>query len=460
MLLKQYYLGCLSHGSYLVADETSKKAVVIDPRRDISEYLADAATHDLEIIGVINTHVHADFVAGHLELAETTGAWIGYGPTAAERAEFDLRTLTHGDRISLGEVELEILETPGHTWESISVVVHKSADAPAHAVLTGDSLFIGGVGRPDLVVSEGSSSDDLAKAMYRTLHDVLFALPGTTRVFPAHGAGSSCGKGLSDELESTIEAQRATNPFAQDMSEAEFVDMVTTGQPAAPAYFAVDAALNLRMRELLEPGQTVVPFSPAEVRTAMEGGVTVIDTRSPEEFAAGHLTGAVNIGIDGRFAETAGMVVDSQAEILLVPSDGRQSEAELRLGRIGFDRVVGYVEAPGHAMTELADLVATSDRVEVDQLDQADDAIVLDIRNAGEREDGAVIPGALHIPLAELSHRHEEIPRDRRVIVHCAGGWRSSVAASLLRSKGHPETADLLGGYGAWADQHRAATTA
>lgn len=456
MILTQYYLGCLSHGSYLVADERSRRAVVVDPRRDVSEYLADAERLDLTIVGVVNTHVHADFVAGHLELAAATGAWIGYGPTAAERAEYDIRTLRHGDRIELGdEVALEILETPGHTWESISVLVLENGKP--HGVLTGDSMFIGGVGRPDLVVSDGSTPEALAEAMYRTLHEVLLTLPDDTKVFPAHGAGSSCGKGLSDELDSTIGAQRAANPFAQAMPEEDFVAMVTSGQPAAPAYFAVDAALNLRMRELLDPKEPVVPFAPAEVRTAIEGGVTVVDTRSPEEFATGHLAGSVNIGIDGRFAETAGMVIDPSAEILLVPSDGRQGEAALRLGRIGFDHVVGYAQDPSTTFAELADLVRAVQRVEVEQMDDLPaDAVVLDVRNAGERDDGQLIADAVHVPLAELARRHAEVPTDRAVVVHCAGGWRSSVAASLLRSLGHEGATDLVGGYGAWAERHPA----
>ncbi|WP_338539157.1 rhodanese-like domain-containing protein [Janibacter terrae] len=451
MILTQYYLSCLSHGSYLIADEGTRKAVVVDPRRDISDYLTDAREHDLDIVGVINTHVHADFVAGHLELAAATGAWIGYGPTAAERAEFEVRTLAQGDRIELGdEVTLEILETPGHTWESISVLVLEQGNP--HAVLTGDSLFIGGVGRPDLVVSDGSTPQSLATAMYSTLHDVLLKLPDATKVMPAHGAGSSCGRGLSDELESNIGAQRTTNPFAATMPVDEFVGMVTTGQPSAPPYFQVDAALNLRTRELLDPDETVVPFTPAEVRAAMAGGAVVVDTRSPEDFAAGHLVGSLNVGLDGRFAETAGMVLDHGDEILVLAEPGRHEEAALRLARIGFDAVVGHVEGGPAVLAQLPDLVTSVERVEVTQWDDvADGTLVLDVRNAGEREGDQVIPGAVHIPLAELARRHEDLPTDRPVLVHCAGGWRSSVAASLLRARGHDEVCDLVGGYAAWS---------
>ena len=456
MILTQYYLSCLSHGSYLIADETTQKAVVVDPRRDVSEYLRDAADQGLQIVGVINTHVHADFVAGHLELAHATGAWIGYGAVAAPRAEFEVRPLHHGDHISLGEVDLEILETPGHTWESISVLVreHAGDETPA-AVLTGDSMFIGAVGRPDLVVSDGSTAEDLAQAMYRTVHEVLLTLPDETVVYPAHGAGSACGKNLSNELDSTIGAQRRTNIFVQPMSEDAFVDMVTSGQPAAPEYFATDAALNLKNRDLLEPGEDLTPLSPSEVRAAIAGGATVIDTRSPERFATGHLAGSINVGIDGRFAETCGMVVHEGDELVVVGDLDRVDEAGLRLSRIGFDRTLGYLVEPEESFAELADLVVTSQRVTVAEMTDLDPrTAILDVRNAGEREDGA-IPDSVHIPLAELARRHAELSDDRPVLVHCAGGWRSSVGASLLRSAGHADVSDLLGGYDAWAEQAR-----
>ncbi|GFG55554.1 hypothetical protein MAGR_69950 [Mycolicibacterium agri] len=256
MILEQYYLECLSQASYLIADETTGRAIVVDPRRDITEYLADAARYGLAIEGVINTHFHADFVSGHLELANATGAWIGLGEAA--QADYPIRRLSHGERILLGEVELEILSTPGHTWESISVLVREHPGAQPDAVLTGDSLFIGDVGRPDLVnIGEGSPAE-LAHAMYHTIHDTLLKLPDSVRVLPAHGAGSACGKNLSSELTSTIGEQRRTNPSVQPMSEAAFVELVTHGHPTAPAYFAVDAAMNKKEHSLLNP----VPHDP------------------------------------------------------------------------------------------------------------------------------------------------------------------------------------------------------
>lgn len=451
MIINQYYLDCLSQASYLIGDPTSGQAVVVDPRRDIGEYLADADEHGLQIVAAINTHFHADFVAGHLELAERTGAWIGYGSRA--EAEYEIRHLHHGERVSLGEVELEILETPGHTWESISILVREHADDAPQAVLTGDALFIGDIGRPDLAAAVGASADELARAMHHTIHEILMPLPDEVRVLPGHGAGSACGKNLSSELESTIGAQRRTNLSVQPMDEDEFVERLTAGQPSAPAYFAVDAVLNRKHRALLPDGQRMVAWTAAEVRRAMAGGATVIDARDPDAFAAGHLEGSINVGIDGRFAETVGMVAGHEDTIVLVAPQGREAEAALRLTRIGFDHAVGYLADPDQALLELSDLVRTGKRIDVDELTtaQAEGATVVDVRNPGELEQGT-IPGAINIPLAELGRRHAELP-DTPVVVHCAGGWRSSVGASLLRHHGHADVSDLLGGYGAWSER-------
>ncbi|GAB3267962.1 MBL fold metallo-hydrolase [Arthrobacter pigmenti] len=454
MILKQYYLGCLSHGSYLIGDEKSGQAVVVDPRRDIDEYIADAEANNLSITGVINTHFHADFVAGHLELAAATGAWIGYGRRA--ETEYEIRTFGHGETISLGGVELEILETPGHTWESVSVLVREQPGASPDAVLTGDALFIGDVGRPDLAAAVGADPDELARALYSSIHDVLMKLPDDVRVLPAHGAGSACGKNLSDELESTIGAQRMMNLSVQPMGEDEFVAMIRSGQPAIPEYFAVDAVLNRQDRPLIVDGGNLRALTVREMQDAAARGARILDTRSPEDFAEGHLAGTLNVGIDGRFAETAGMVVGADEEIVIIADPGREEEAAMRLGRIGFDRVVGYLNTPARAFAELGDIVQRGERVDVETFDKErrdNDTTVLDVRNPGEIEDGAV-PGSLRIPLAELARRHDEVPTNRPVLVHCAGGWRSSVGASTLRALGHTNVRDLAGGYSAWAAAH------
>ncbi len=456
MILEQYYIECLSHASYLIGDQTSGRAIVVDPRRDITDYLADAQKYDLTIEGVINTHFHADFVSGHLELVEATGAWIGFGETA--ETDYPIRRLADGEHISLGEVDLEILATPGHTWESISVLVRERPGATPTAVLTGDSLFIGDVGRPDLVNIGESSTSDLAKAMYHSIHDTLLQLPDSVTVMPAHGAGSSCGKNLSTELTSTIGEQRRTNPSVQPMSEATFVELVTHGQPAAPAYFSVDAAMNKRIHPLLAPNRTVAPLTPAQIRQALYDGVRVVDARSVEDFATGHLRGSVNVGFDGRFAETGGMVAGIGDMIALIAYPGQEQEAALRLARVGSDNVVGYLAVDRDAAfpAELSDLVRPAPRVTVAELDRllAEDAVTLvDIRNPGEVEAGS-IPGATNMPLANLRARLAEIPAERPIVVHCAGGWRSSVAASLLRAEGFGNVADLEGGFNAWAEAH------
>ncbi|GAT06892.1 MBL fold metallo-hydrolase [Mycolicibacterium novocastrense] len=456
MILEQYYIECLSHASYLIGDETTGRAVVVDPRRDITEYLQDAASYGLTIEGVINTHFHADFVSGHLELVEATGAWIGFGETA--QTDYPIRRLTHGEHIALGPVDLQILSTPGHTWESISVVVREHPDAEPSAVLTGDSLFIGDVGRPDLVNIGNSSAADLARAMYRTIHDTLLKLPDAVTVMPAHGAGSSCGKNLSTELTSTIGEQRRTNPSVQPMSEDDFVELITHGQPAAPDYFSVDAAMNKRVHPLLARDRKIPALTPAQLRAALHDGVRVLDARSVEDFSAGHLRGSINVGFDGRFAETGGMVAGIGDDIALIAYPGEEQDAALRLARVGSDNTIGYltVERDGGFPAELADLVQTAPKTSAAEVDRmlAEDAVTLiDIRNPGELETGT-IPGAIHIPLAQLRNRLDAVPTGKPIVVHCAGGWRSSVAASLLRAHGLDNVSDLTGGYNAWVHTH------
>jgi rhodanese-related sulfurtransferase len=427
--------------------------VVVDPRRDVAEYLADARAHGLTIVGVIDTHFHADFLAGHLELAAATGAWIGFGQRA--EADFPIRHLADGERISLGDVTLEIMETPGHTPESISVKVYEHADdAVPYGILTGDALFIGDVGRPDLLASIGVTADELGRMLYRSVQR-LMALPDEVRVFPAHGAGSACGKNLSTERQSTIGEQRVTNYACQPMSEEQFLAIVTEGQPSAPDYFVYDAVLNRRAHPVFDAAAVPVPLELDELLARQAAGAVVVDARDPQEFAAGHLAGSVNVPADGRFAETAGTVVRPDDEIVVVAPQDREEEIVVRLARIGFDRVAGYLREPEGAFVAAPERVVRASRLTVAQLDRAlhgGDAppVVLDVRNAGELLTGA-IPGALHIPLAQLPRRLDEVPRDRPVVVHCAGGYRSSVAASVLRRAGWTDVSDVLGGFNAWA---------
>ncbi|MCG7523428.1 MBL fold metallo-hydrolase [Streptomyces sp. OfavH-34-F] len=454
MFFSQYYLECLSHASYLIADEGTGRAVVVDPRRDVSEYLRDAEARGFTVVGVINTHFHADFVAGHLEMADRTGAWIGYGRRA--ETEYAIRPLADGDTISLGEVTLKIMETPGHTPESISVLVYERAeDAVPYGVLTGDALFIGDVGRPDLLASVGVTAAELGAMLHDSVQHKLMALPDEVRVFPAHGAGSSCGKNLSTERQSTIGEQRATNYACAPMSEQDFVALVTAGQSAAPGYFAYDADLNRRERDLFDPASAPRALAPADVLARRAAGAVVLDARDPQEFAAGHLRGAVNVPADGRFAEQAGTVLPLGAEVLVVAPEGREDEVVTRLARIGFDRVAGYLAAPDEALEAMADEVAPATRLTAARLRAelagAHPPVVIDVRNCGERAENGSIEGALHIALGELPARLDEIPRDRPLVLHCAGGHRSSIAASLLRHHGFDDVSDVLGGWAAWA---------
>lgn len=461
MYFAQHYLECLSQASYVVGDQATGRAVVVDPRRDVDVYLADAAEHGLAIEGVIMTHFHADFLAGHLELAQATGAWIGYGPGAA--TEYPIRNLADHDRLTLGGpdgVTLEVLHTPGHTPEAISVLVYEhGTDTTPYGVLTGDALFIGDVGRPDLLSSTGMSANDLAGMLYDTVQHTLMGLADQVRVFPAHGAGSACGRNLSTQTQSTIGEQRATNYACQPMNRREFIDLVTDGQPSAPAYFGFDATRNKQARPLYH-SQPVAERTLGETLAATTAGAVVLDTRDADAFAAGHLAGSVSVPLDGRFAETAGIVLTPTDEIIIVADPGREEETVTRLARIGFDRVQGYLPRIEAVLTRLEPaLVAHASRITVPRLRQvlADEpgTVLVDVRNPGEVAVSGLIPGARHIPLAELPARWAEIPTGRPVILHCASGWRSCVAASYLRAHGMSDVSDLLGGYTAWAASQR-----
>lgn len=453
MIFQQYYLECLSHASYLIGDEGTGRAVVVDPQRDVGGYVADADANGLTIERVIETHLHADFLSGHLELAARTGAVISYG--AAAEVEYPMEPLDDGRRLVLGDVVLEIVATPGHTPESICIVVH-DGDGPPYGVLTGDTLFVGDVGRPDLLASAGSglSADVLARRLYRSLHESVLTLPDATRVFPAHGAGSSCGKQLSTETSSTIGEQRASNYALAPMSEDDFVRAITEGQPTRPHYFEFDATRNRELRPLLDEHAAPTELSIDDVLERADRGAVLLDTREPADFGAGHLRGAVNVGLQGRFAEYAGDVLDPASDIVLVGDPGAALETRIRLARIGFDRVVGQLADPARVLSTRADIVERSSRVTIEQLAELrglePGLQVVDVRNPGEAAAGT-IEQAHVIPLPVLVDRLGELDRHRPVVVHCAGGYRSSIAASTLVRAGFEDVSDLLGGYGAWS---------
>jgi hydroxyacylglutathione hydrolase len=457
MIFQQYYLDCLSHASYLIGDQASGRAVVVDPQRDVAEYIADAERHGMQIELVIETHFHADFLSGHLELAKATGARIVYSSVA--QTEFESVGVADDERYSLGEVTLEFRHTPGHTPESMSVVVYEHAeDAVPYGVLTGDALFIGDVGRPDLLSSIGFTREELADELYDSLHDKLMTLPDATRVFPAHGAGSACGKNLSTDLWSTIGDQKATNYALRAPDKATFMTLVTEGQPPAPGYFVYDAILNRKDRDLLDETKMPAALSYERMREAVHAGAVLVDGRSPEDFALGHLRGAINIGLEGRYAEFAGSVLPSDVDVVLFTEPGRELEGKNRLARIGFDRVIGYLAEPYQVMLAHRDDVQMASRLTVSAFDERVSHLsglqIVDVRNPGEVAAGT-IPNAITIPVGQLPGRLAELDATKPTVVYCAGGYRSSVAASLLRQRGFRDVSDILGGFGAWDDAHQ-----
>ncbi|MBI1759539.1 MAG: MBL fold metallo-hydrolase [Actinobacteria bacterium] len=462
MKFTQYYLDCLSHASYLIGDETTGRAVVVDPRRDVQVYLDDAAAAGLRIELVIETHFHADFLSGHLELAQATGAEIAYGEAA--KTEFPVRPLADGETIPLGEITLKVLATPGHTPESISVLVYEHAgDEVPYGVLTGDTLFIGDVGRPDLLGSLGFTAEEMGRKLYNSLHTQLMPLPDATRVFPAHGAGSSCGKQLSTETVSTLGEQRHANYALATMTEDEFVAIVTDGQPSQPEYFVYDAVLNRKQRPLLDQSDPLPQLTLDEALAAQAEGVVLLDTRDAGEYGAGHLPGSVWVGLDGRFAEQAGSVVAHDATIVLVSEPGTEDEARVRLARIGFDNVRGFLADPLAAIAAQPDKATHSSRVTAEQLDrlreEVNGLVVLDVRNPGETALGTV-EGAVLMPLAKLNGRMGELDTTAPVVVVCASGRRSLSAASLLSKAGFGDVSDLLGGYTGYVASTRSAAAA
>lgn len=454
MIFEQHYLDCLSQASYLVGDEGSHKAVVVDPRRDIGVYLESAADQDLEIVAVAVTHFHADFLSGHLELAAATGAEIWLGPGA--EPEFEARILADGEKIPLGEVVLEILHTPGHTPESFSIVVWESPSASApYGVLTGDTLFIGDVGRPDLQSSLGYTADDLGHQLFHSLKDKILPLPDETRVFPGHGAGSSCGKNMSTDTWSTLGEQRRTNYALQFDVAEDFVAAVTDGLRAAPAYFGYDAMLNRQTHRLFDEGERPPAMSFDDLIESQAQGAFVLDTRDADAFAEGHLFRSINVGLEGRYAEFAGGVIDPGHAMILITEPGYETEAAIRLARIGFDYVIGFLDDYKAVFEAHPELVVQTRRLSVAGLAQAQaassDLVLLDVRNPAEVEQG-MIPGAVHIPLPHLNSLIDELDPSRPTVVYCAGGYRSSIAVSRLCRAGFRKIVELHGGYDKWVE--------
>src|SRR5215510_2030250 len=455
MILKQFYLNCLAHASYVVADEESGTAAVVDPQRDVDQYLTFAADHNLRITHLFLTHFHADFIAGHLELRDRVGATICLGRKAI--AEYECKPVGDGTTIDLGSVRIEALETPGHTVESISLLVYDRQDSAPVAVLTGDTLFVGDVGRPDLRASLGWSATELGAMLYDSLHEKLLTLPDSTKVYPAHGAGSLCGKAISKETVSIIGDQRRMNYALQPMSKERFVELVTADQPDAPAYFTYDAVLNSRERPTLDQAlaRELKPLTVEQVATAVHDGAQLLDTRDPSEFAAAHLAGSINIGLGGQYATWAGTLLDAARPIVIVADPGAETQSALRLGRIGFDRIVGFIDG-GLAAVEREPFgfaITSTDRLSpqtaAERIAGPNPPLVIDIRPPHERAEKS-IKGSLHRPLNTLREGLPDVARNSAIIIHCASGYRSSIAASLLQRDGFTNVSELAGGITAW----------
>jgi glyoxylase-like metal-dependent hydrolase (beta-lactamase superfamily II)/rhodanese-related sulfurtransferase len=454
VIVKQFYLNCLAHASYVVGDESTGVAAVVDPQRDVDQYVQFAAEHGLTIRHVLLTHFHADFVAGHLELRDRTRASIYLG--AAAKAEYPFVPLADGDIVRLGRVELRALETPGHTAESISITVFdldRSATEP-YAVLTGDTMFVGDVGRPDLRVALGWSAADLASLLYDSLHAKLLALPDASLVYPAHGAGSLCGKAISRETVSTIGEQRRSNYALQPMTKAAFVSLVTTDQPDAPAYFTYDAVLNSQERPTLDEAlaRELNPLALEVVLQLQRTGACVLDTREPADFASAHLAGSINVGLGGQYATWAGTILTRERPIVIVADPGREQESAVRLGRIGFDHIVGYLQDGLRSLDRRPELTARTERISAPLAAErlaTGDPVALDVRMPREH-DQKHLAGSVNVPLNHLTERLAQLPKDRALVVYCAGGYRSSIAASLLQRHGFTNIAEIAGGFAAW----------
>jgi glyoxylase-like metal-dependent hydrolase (beta-lactamase superfamily II)/rhodanese-related sulfurtransferase len=437
----QFYLGCLAHASYLIASDG--EAAVVDPQRDVQQYLDEAARQQCRIRYVIETHLHADFVSGHRELAEKTGARIVFG--AAADVAFPHFAVRDGDEVRIGRVILRALETPGHTPESISwLVIDTEVSNEPQKVLTGDTLFIGDVGRPDLAGGRGLTPQQQAATMYDSLHDKLLALDDAVEVWPAHGAGSACGKNISKERSSTIGMQRRMNYALRPMTRDEFVQMMTSDLPPAPRYFPIDMELNRRGARSLDE----ISARPLSANEVQQRNAIVLDVRDSAAYGAGHLPGSINIGLGGQYASWAGTLLRENDEIVIVADNReRADEAVMRLARVGLENVIGYLEG---GIAAWNGPLETLEQMDVEQLrTRLGDVEVLDVRRRGEYQDGHV-PDAVNVPLDVLAEHVAEIDRSRTLAIICASGYRSSTAASLLQRQGFAQLVNVAGGTNAW----------
>ena len=449
MYFKQFYLACLAHASYLIGSEG--EAAVVDPQRDVDEYIEEAKAQGLAIKYVIETHLHADFVSGHQEIAARTGAQIIFGAQAG--AAFEHRAVHDGEEIRMGKVVLRFIETPGHTPEGICVLV--TAPGEPQKLLTGDTLFIGDVGRPDLAGGKGYTPQMMAAMMYDSLHGKILKLPDEVEVYPAHGAGSMCGRNMSKETSSTIGEQRKFNYALKPMSKEDFVTMMTADLPEAPVYFPKDAEINRSGARTLSELQPPQPLTPQQVQQLGNEGHILLDVRSAADFGAAHVPGSMNVGLGGQFAMWAGSLIPLNAAVVIIADTGAQvDEAVVRLARVGIENVKGYLEGGVESWRAAGlpvDAIAQISVAELNERLAENDMQIVDVRRPAEYSSGHV-PRALNAPLASLdsSLGPLDLQKDKLTAVICAGGYRSSAAASLLQQRGFSNLLNVTGGTGAW----------
>jgi len=462
MHFEQFYLGCLAHASYMLASEG--EAIVVDPQRDVEIYLEAAQKQNVQIRHIFETHLHADFVSGHKELAARTGATIYMGKAAG--ATFAHVPTDDGFQLQVGEIRIDALETPGHTPESICLVVTdlavtgKDKSQSPWAVLTGDTLFIGDVGRPDL--SKTHTPQQLAGLMYDSLHQKLMTLPDAVLVYPAHGAGSLCGRNMRAERSSTIGTERLTNYALQIKSRDEFIRQMTSNLPARPDYFLEDAAINRAGATPLTELPELNPISVSELNTMLGRGAVALDVRPNDQFAAGHVPGSINIALSGQFASWAGAVLGLSARpVLIAETSDQLDEARLRLARVGIEDVAGYLDGGPAAWQQLGFPLQSLPQITVEELNarlRGDAPLVLDVRRESEWDAGH-ISGAEWYPLDRFKAALPPIELDRSIAVHCAGGYRSVIACSLLQRAGYNNVINVIGGFDAWREAQLPAET-
>jgi glyoxylase-like metal-dependent hydrolase (beta-lactamase superfamily II)/rhodanese-related sulfurtransferase len=457
MYFEQFYLGCLAHASYMLASDG--EAVVVDPQRDVEIYLHAAVANQLSIRHIFETHLHADFVSGHRELAARTGARIYIGEPAA--ATFPHVAVRDGFELQVGKMRITALETPGHTPESMCLVITDEEKSPAPwAVLTGDTLFLGDVGRPDL--SKRHTPAQLAAMLYDSLHGKLLTLPDHVLVYPAHGAGSLCGRNMRAERVSTIGTERLTNYALQIKSREEFVAQLTSNLPARPAYFLQDAEINRTGAAALADLPALRALEPAELKNILAEGGLALDVRPGEQFAAGHVPDSVNIALSGQFASWAGALLGLAAcPVLIAESEAAVAEARMRLARIGLEDARGFLRGGIAAWKDAGFPLATLPQISAAALHdhlQASDLQVLDVRREPEWQAGH-IAGAIWWPLDNFKVAPPEIDHDVPLAVHCKGGYRSMIACSLLQRAGFHNVVNVVGGFDAWQHANLPAVT-